>query len=531
LLVVFSTTCNRGFLVLGVFLRLPARMARVHPFSFVQDPATRIAELADAQCARRTLTRAQQRWLRATGTLLAWAALLHPAALFGTLHGLLTGLFLVLIGWRALLVWVGRRGSIPEAPMPDGPFSSRWAMPRYTILVALYRERLALPGLIRALDALDYPKDQLEIMFLVEDQDTETAQALSVLSPPPHMHIVTVPPGIPRTKPRALNHGLLLATGHFLVVYDAEDRPHPLQLREAVTAFMCAPSELACLQAPLRAYNARETWISGQWALEYLVHFQRLVPALARMKLPVPLGGTSNHFRIHALRDSGGWDPWNVTEDADLGIRFARRGLRTGVIESGTLEEAPTRLGAWTAQRSRWFKGHAQTWLVAMRNPVGLLRELGPGGFLVLQLSLLGTVLSGLLHGTLALWFLAGLLVPGLDATALDIVVLCAGLGVNFWAACEGARQSPHRLLALILTQPFYWPLHTPAALRALYGLIRRPHYWVKTEHGVSEIQGEPVRPAYVPLSGEPRRERQPRHRSVPSGARSVRVPVRAGQP
>lgn len=509
-------------------------MAQVHLHSFVQDPATAIAPLADALTARQTLTPQQQRIGMLLGTGLAWALLLHPSAAFGVLHTVLTAAFIALIVWRAVLVWAGRKGPVSTLSPQAGGIVGQWGLPRYTVLVALYHESRALPGLIGALAALDYPVSQLEILFLTETDDKETHDALAALTLPAHMRVIVVPPGAPRTKPRALNHGLLLATGHFLVIYDAEDRPDPQQLREAARTFMYLPQDHACLQAPLRAYNQDETWMSGQWALEYLVHFHRLVPGLSRLGLPVPLGGTSNHFRTRHLREVGGWDPWNVTEDADLGIRLARHGLRTGVIAPATLEEAPTRLKVWTAQRSRWFKGHSQTWLVTMRRPRRLWRELGPAGFLAVQLGLLGCVLSGVLHGALALWFLLGLVTPGLSASALDLCVLCAGLGVNLWAALEGARHSRRKILLSVLTQPFYWPLHTPAGIRALYGLFRRPHFWAKTEHGLSRMCRVPLHvsaPSHPPPqpAGDTPRERDARPDPVAVRLERVREPALAG--
>lgn len=167
-----------------------------------------------------------------------------------------------------------------------------------------------------------------------------------------------------------------MARGEFVCVYDAEDRPHPLQLQASVLAFEDGGAALACVQAPLVIDNHAASWISRQFAAEYAIQFREILPMLARLNLPLALGGSSNHFRIEAVRAAGGWDPHNVTEDIDLGFRLARDGWRGGVIAPPTWEEAPIKLGAWLTQRTRWVKGHLHTWLVLMRNPFRTAREM-----------------------------------------------------------------------------------------------------------------------------------------------------------
>lgn len=280
--------------------------------------------------------------------------------------------------------------------MPGAP--AGW--PVYTLLIALKDEAETAPQLAAAIRALDYPADRLDIKLLIETGDASTRHALRAQRWPAGTELLVVPPGLPRTKPRALNYGLARARGTFVVVYDAEDRPDPDQLKAAVRAFAAAGPELACVQAPLVG-DAAGGWIAGQWALEYAVQFGRLLPGQARLGLPIALGGTSNHFRRGALLRAGGWDAWNVTEDADLGLRLARAGLRVGMIRPPTLEAPPDGLLVWVNQRSRWLKGFVQTWLVVMRRPRAAMREMGLAGFAAMQLTLgagawtLGAVAGG----------------------------------------------------------------------------------------------------------------------------------------
>jgi cellulose synthase/poly-beta-1,6-N-acetylglucosamine synthase-like glycosyltransferase len=287
--------------------------------------------------------------------------------------------------------------------------------------------------------------------------------------------------------------GLALARGEFVVVYDAEDRPHPKQLRAALSAFSEGGAKLACVQAPLVIDNARESWIASQFAAEYAIQFREVLPLLARMGAPLPLGGTSNHFRTSALQAAGGWDPYNVTEDAELGYRMVRTGKRIGVIGPPTYEEAPVRFRAWLKQRTRWIKGHMQTWLILMRDPIKSAREMGLGGFLAMQLVLGLGVLASLVHGPLFLVLLAAATTPfDLLGPADFTLALCGYASAAFCALSAAALSNDLRHARAALTMPFYWPLHSLAAYGAVWGLIFRPHHWAKTEHGVASQRETP---------------------------------------
>jgi len=246
--------------------------------------------------------------------------------------------------------------------------------PRYTILCPLYREAEVVLQFVKAMQALDYPVDKLQILFLTEKDDTATRKAIRKLQLPSHFQIVTVPDGQPRTKPRACNFGLLQTTGDYIVVFDAEDIPDPQQLKKAVLAFAQQDEKTACVQAKLNFYNPEQNILTRWFTAEYSLWFDVVLPGLQRLGTPLPLGGTSNHFRTDVLRMVGGWDPFNVTEDCDLGLRLGQYGLRTVVMDSTTYEEANSQLKNWMRQRSRWIKGYMQTYFVHMRSPWKYLR-------------------------------------------------------------------------------------------------------------------------------------------------------------
>lgn len=415
--------------------------------------------------------------LLCAGLYAAWRAM--PAVTFNTMHALALALFTSAILWRLFAA----ASLAPLASQRAAP--ARW--PVYTLLCPLYREANIVGDLLTAIGKLDYPVDALEIILLIEEDDQETLRAARAAIGERVVSILIVPPAQPRTKPKALNAGLARARGEHVVVYDAEDRPHPQQLRAALAAFANGGETLACVQAPLMADNEQASWIAGQFATEYAIQFGQILPLLARLGLPLPLGGSSNHFRTAALRATGGWDPHNVTEDADLGYRLARDGWRSDVIAPPTHEEAPVSFGAWFNQRTRWLKGHMQTWLVLMRDPLRSVREMGLGAFASMQLVLAGGIAAAFVHGPLACILLVAALSPYDLLGPTDFVLALFGYTVAIFSALSAYAQTGnfHHARAAF-TMPFYWPLASLAAFRALVELIVRPHHWAKTDHGLS---------------------------------------------
>ncbi len=352
------------------------------------------------------------RWQRLTFALVALALPLglwvHADATAMLVMALLTPAFLCVALLRAAAIATAlRTPAIPKAE----PSASSAGLPVYSILVPLYNEAHMAPALIAALDRLDWPLDRRDILIITEESDTETRNAFAAASANhPGMRIITVPLGEPRTKPRALMYALPEAIGEYVVVYDAEDEPEPDQLRLAYAHFQIAGPTLGCLQAHLNIYNPRTSLISRQFTLEYTALFDAILPTIERLRLPMPLGGTSNHFRRSVLESSGGWDPYNVTEDADLGIRLARQGWRVAMLNSVTWEEAPGNAADWFGQRARWLKGWMQTSLVHLRHPRQLWRELGPRAFFGFNVLMGGVILSALVHPLVyayALWKLS----------------------------------------------------------------------------------------------------------------------------
>jgi cellulose synthase/poly-beta-1,6-N-acetylglucosamine synthase-like glycosyltransferase len=379
-----------------------------------------------------------------------------------------------------------RRTDPPEPP----PIIAR--LPRVSIMVALFKEGDIAPRLIRRLDRLDYPRDLLDILLVVEENDHLTRDALQMVDLPPWIRVVVVPDGPLKTKPRALNFGLDLCRGSIIGVYDAEDAPEPSQIRKVVDRFYQRDADVACLQGILDFYNPNTNWLSRCFTMEYASWFRVILPGLQRLGFAIPLGGTTLFFRRAALEELGGWDSHNVTEDADLGIRLARHGYRTEMLDAVTEEEANCRALPWVRQRSRWLKGYMMTWVVHMRDPALLLRQLGAWKFFGFQVLFLCTLSQFLLAPVLWSFWLVPLGVPHPLVSALPPMVMLGLIGlylmtevINLTLNITGLRRTKHSMSKLwVVTLHFYFPLGALASYKAAWEMVTKPFYWDKTSHG-----------------------------------------------
>jgi cellulose synthase/poly-beta-1,6-N-acetylglucosamine synthase-like glycosyltransferase len=446
---------------------------------------------APAAVARPRRRRHLQRFKAPLG--IAALMLLPPIIAFDAWSIVLALWFLAFIGLR---LW----GSLtPRLPQPKLRRLPDRQLPVYTVIAALYREAKSVASLMQAIDAFDYPKEKLQVILALEPDDLATRAAIARLGPMPHVQVLIASAMDPKTKPKALNCALPFARGSFIAVFDAEDCPDPGQLRAALDAFRSHDADVACAQASLCIdNNNRDSWLSRTFAAEYAGQFDVFLPGLAAMRMPLPLGGSSNHFRTSVLREVGGWDAWNVTEDADLGFRLARFGYRSVTFDSTTSEEAPIRFKAWLGQRSRWMKGWMQTWGVHMREPGRLWRQAGPRGFLTLNIIVGGNVLTALAYPVLVIEFAAYLLAnitgggSGLFFTGslapLHVATITAGFASTVLIGLMGlSRRGRLRSGWVLALTPVYWGCLTIAAWGALWELWRDPYRWEKTEHGLTQ--------------------------------------------
>lgn len=434
--------------------------------------------------------------LAALGAAVLTGMVVAPVAALYAIHALVALFFLANSALR-IAAAVDYRGFAP-LPLDRHPDARR---PVYSVIVALYREAPVVADLVSSLKLLVWPRSKLEIKLVCEADDAETLAALARLQLDARFEIVTVPNIGPRTKPKALNVALPLCSGDFITLYDAEDRPHPDQLEEAWQTFHKSSRRVAALQAPLVIANPRRNWITALFHVEYAAQFRGLLPFLARYGLPVPLGGTSTHFRRAAIERCGVWDPYNVTEDADLGIRLWRAGYRVGVIRRPTLEDAPHRPDDWLRQRTRWIKGWIQTWLVNTRGGGPRSHRNRLTGAAVMHTLLAGTVACSLLY-PLTVAMVVGVPVIALLSdrvpvayhwlSAIDWANIVLALGAQ---AALGLRTVGHRRTWLALrvfpALPVYWMLGSLAGLRATRQYFTRPFLWEKTPHAPHDPDGD----------------------------------------
>ena len=385
-----------------------------------------------------------------------------------------------------------RRAANTEPPPPQ---TEMFRLPVVSIMVPLYKEREVASHLIRRLKRLNYPKELLDICLVIEEDDDTTRETLSRTHLPRWVRIIKVPKGNVRTKPRAMNFALDFCRGSIIGVYDAEDAPHPDQIHKIVRRFHERGPQVACLQGLLDFYNPRTNWLSRCFTIEYNTWFRVFLPGLEQLGFAVPLGGTTLFFRRDALEKLGGWDAHNVTEDADLGIRLARHGYRTEIVHTVTEEEANCRALSWVKQRSRWLKGFAITWVVHMKSPVKLYKDLGFKKFLGVQILFLGTLSQFLLAPLLwSFWLIPFGIQHPIQSVVSPITLLILGAVfllaeiITIAVSSFAVSDKNHRyLIPWVPTMHFYFPLATLASYKAVYELLTQPFYWDKTTHGVFE--------------------------------------------
>lgn len=466
-------------------------LLRAHAASVGRAAAYGLADAHLDLSARRVLTLPQAIVGVIAVILLLVALAMWPVAALGVA---LAATSIVLAGLVGFKMWVAIEGAGREPVLPTRLLTDA-ELPTYTVLVPLYREALVVPSLLASLANLDYPPEKLQVLVLLEQDDQATRDACIAARPPANVTLLDVPKTGPSTKPKACNVGLLFATGELLVIYDAEDRPEPAQLRLVASLFAESDPEVACVQAALNYHNSRANLLTRLFTLEYSLWFDYVLPGLDALGLPIPLGGTSNHFRTATLRALGGWDPFNVTEDADLGIRAAVLGTRVRVVASTTWEEATSRIPSFLRQRTRWIKGYLQTGLVHLRHPWRLARAAGLGQTVGFVLLVVGTPVVFLLLWPLDVFFVVSLAFPsrvvlgalGTPVVAIGLVDLVVGNAMMIYLSMVAVfRRREWGLVPAALLTPCYWLLHATASLRAVAQLVTRPHFWDKTEHGVA---------------------------------------------
>jgi glycosyltransferase XagB len=457
-----------------------------------------LSHLHPSMSAQRTLS-GWQRPVLLGAVIAVWAGLiLRPLATGIALTGVTTLVYVALFAYRIHIlrhiVRGPKRVRISDSAARAIPDKD---LPMYTVMVAAYKEPEVIGRMIAGINALEYPVDRLDVLLLLEEDDDATISAAQAANPGPHVRILPIPYAEPRTKPKACNYGLQFSVGEIVTVFDAEDRPDPLQLRKAVAGFRGLPADVACLQAQLSYYNPTQNLLTRWFTAEYETWFPQVLPVLIHLGVPAPLGGTSMHIKREILELAGAWDPHNVTEDADLGIRLHRLGYRTEVLDSTTLEEANSDVVNWVKQRSRWYKGYLQTWLVHMRHPVQLWRELGPEGFFGFNVMVGGTptlaIVSPIFWLLALLWFAGKLeiiqaLFPSWVYYPAMFCMVIGNFQVIYQTVISVRLADRSELFWAVLALPFYWVLMSIAGIKAVIQLVSAPKYWEKTVHGLDQV-------------------------------------------
>jgi len=465
----------------------------------LQASITGLAERVPGVSAIKILNRQQRRIGLAVFSVFLVACIIDVVVAMSVLMAIITLVYVGAIVYRLVLFRASNRPDTTEVVSDEEARAyPDELLPVYTVMIPAYREPEVINELIQRVTQFEYPPDKLDVKLLIEADDDVTIKAIQEAMPGDQFELVKIPAAEPRTKPKALNYGLTLARGEYVAIYDAEDEPEPLQLRRAAIVLDRLGPDVACIQAKLTYHNPTQNLITKWFTIEYALWFSFFLPGLASMQAPIPLGGTSNHFRRVALQAMGAWDPYNVTEDADLGIRMFREGYTVRVLESNTFEEANSDFVNWMKQRSRWLKGYLQTFAVHLREPRELKRELGWKGLMHFTIFVGGTPILAIINPIFWLmtivWFVARphFIEQIFPAPIYYLGLLSWAFG-NFllvYVTVMSVRIiNRGELLIAALLVPLYWIMMSMAAVKAVSQLVGAPNFWEKTVHGLHHEQ------------------------------------------
>lgn len=459
--------------------------------------------LSPIYSAFQTLTKSQKIYWGVILTTFLLSFIAKPIITLVSITGILTSIYFIDFLFTLLVIIrsFGKKAEIKFTKEELVEIDDR-TLPKYTILCPLYKEWEVIEQFSRAIEIIDWPKDRLEVILLLEEDDTRTINRAYELKLPSYFKIEIVPDSLPKTKPKACNYGLIKATGEFIVVYDAEDKPDPLQLKKAYLAFQRVSERTVCLQSKLNYYNQDQNILTRLFTSEYSYWFDIALPGLQTLNTIIPLSGTSNHFKTSVLKQLQGWDPFNVTEDCDLGTRLFKEGFRTAIIDSQTLEEANSNLKSWLRQRSRWIKGYMQTYLVHMRNPIEFILKYKHHALLfqlIIGMRMVFMIINPILWlMTIAYFTMYPIFGPFIESLYPWYIfypaVFClvfANFTYFYSYMIASAKKDKWELIQYIFLIPFYWVMTSVSAGIAFYQLITKPYYWEKTQHGLHLGQEE----------------------------------------
>ncbi|WP_448702893.1 glycosyltransferase family 2 protein [Mucilaginibacter sp. AW1-3] len=473
--------------------------------SYVKDAVFELMKSDPANSALITFSTGQLIFIFASIALMVVALFFSFTQTSIAINILVSSFFLVSILFKLFLALMGSRFELHQAVTRDEVRAVvDDDLPIYTIQLPVYKEDKLIKKLIWNLQSIDYPREKLDIKLLIEEDDSKTLNAVKDLNFPAIFDVVVVPFHMPKTKPKACNYGLYFSRGKYLTIYDAEDIPDTDQLKKVITLFEKLPENYICIQCALNYFNRNENFLTRMFTLEYSYWFDYMLPGLDTLDIPIPLGGTSNHFKLDKLIELGAWDPFNVTEDADLGLRAYSKGYKVSIVNSTTYEEANNEPFNWIRQRSRWIKGYMQTYLIHMRNPVKLYKRIGLRGFLGFNFFIGATPVTFLIYPLLLGIFLAYVVLDFSWIRSLfpdwvlfiSIFNLLIGnvlmIYVNMMAVF---KRRFYELILFSMANPIYWLMHSISAYKGLYQLIVKPFYWEKTNHGLSKTTGSVTQP------------------------------------
>lgn len=380
------------------------------------------------------------------------------------------------------------------SPVPPSASANRELtvedLPSITIILPLKNEDEVIRGTLNAINDLQYPQEKKQVIVVIEDTDRVTLSTISRIELKPNVEILLIPEAAPFTKGRALLHGIRKAEGEIITVYDAESRPERDQLMKAVSILSEEKSGL-CLQAKIHISNKSGNWITRNFAGEYYEWYERHLKTLSHEGFSFGLGGNSFFIRRKDLLNAGAWDPFNVTEDADLAVRLIENGVRIRLFDSVTKETCPKNLTDWSNQRTRWNKGLFITQLVHLPGSV-LNGKFRFSQWVNFWLPMVGSALVPFYNFFIPLFMVsAGLSYYTLTTMSISLWTL---LGINLLSSTILNRITYQRIniessfLSIFTDVLAYLLIHLYAGFKAYAEYFISPLHWHKTIHKEDKI-------------------------------------------
>ena len=257
--------------------------------------------------------------------------------------------------WMLLLYFRHKK----QTPVPAGDATF---LPMVTVQLAVFNEINVVERLMDHVVRLEWPRDRMDLQMLDDSTDDTVKVAQAVCEKYRNLGFdIAYVHRTDRTgyKAGALDHGLKVAKGEFVAMFDADFLPTVNFLRDSIPHF--ADPKIAFIQGCWDHLNRDFSLLTQVQAILLDGHFVFEHTARHRSNAFFNFSGTAGLWRVAAIADAGGWEHDTITEDADLSYRAQLKGWKGVYLKDLVVPaELPVEVNAFKSQQHRWAKGNAQ---------------------------------------------------------------------------------------------------------------------------------------------------------------------------